>query len=109
MRRTEWEVDNRTGLFGSHGLHGPSPCAWAGTYKALTVPLAAMADKDHDAVYVWTARASSHRRKVTAGADDNKYIEIYRAWSRRAVVGRQVLKAGRWHEGGGLMWTGDES
>ena len=76
MRRTEWEVDNRTGLLEAMVYTGIT-MRMGSTYKALTVPLAAMADKDHDAVYVVDSEGIIHRRKVTAGADDNKYIEIY--------------------------------
>ena len=76
MRRTEWEVENRNGLLEAMVYTGIT-MSMGSTYKALTVPLAAMADKDHDTVYVVDSEGIIHQRKVTAGADDNKYIEIY--------------------------------
>lgn len=76
MRRTVWEVDNRTGIL--EAMVYTDITMRAGTpYEALTVPLAAMADKGHDMVYVVDDEGRLHVRQVKAGADDNKYIEIY--------------------------------
>ena len=77
IRRTEWEVDNRTGLLEAMVYTGIT-MRMGSTYQALTVPLTAMADKNHDAVYVVDSEGLVHQRKVAAGADDGKYIEIYR-------------------------------
>lgn len=76
MRRTVWEVDNRTGILEAMVYTGIT--MRAGTpYKALTVPLTAMVDKGHDTVFVVDEEGILRSRTVKAGADDSKYIEIY--------------------------------
>ena len=47
------------------------------SYEALTIPLSAMTDKSNDTVFVMDADGIIHLREVKAGADDQKYIEIY--------------------------------
>ena len=76
IRRTVWEVDNRSRLLEAM-LYTGVTMRTEHAYEALTVPLTAMIDKSHDTVFVLDADGIIHLRKVKAGADDEKYIEIY--------------------------------
>ena len=88
IRRTVWDVDNRSGflepmLYGGVTMQALTP------YKAMTVPLAAMRNKAHNKVFVIDAEGVIHSRMVTAGANDGKYIEIFDGISEgeQVVVG----------------------
>ena len=85
IRRTVWEVDNRTRLL--------EPMLYTGVtmrigqaYEALTVPLTAMIDKSNDKVFVMDADGIIHLRTVKTGADDQKYIEIHEGLAEGDVV-----------------------
>ncbi|MBR3456948.1 MAG: efflux RND transporter periplasmic adaptor subunit [Selenomonadaceae bacterium] len=85
IRRTVWEVDNRT--------HILEPMIYTGVtmragirYQVLTVPLSAMADQSHDKVFVVDGEGIIHSRSVVAGADDDKYIEIYEGLDEGEIV-----------------------
>ena len=88
IRRTVWEVDNRSGflepmLYGGVTMQALTP------YEAMVVPLEAMRNKGHDEVFVIDADGVIHSRKVSTGADDGKYIEIFKGLSEgeQVVVG----------------------
>lgn len=76
VRRAVWEVDNRTHLLEPMTYRGVKMLA-GNSYKCLTVPLGAMFDKAHDKVYVVDEDGIIHLRNVKAGADDDKYVEIF--------------------------------
>lgn len=85
MRRTVWEVDNRTRLL--------EPMTYTGVrmvtgraYACLTVPLSAMVDSAHDKVYVVDGEGIIHLRQVRTGTDDDVYIEIYEGLQEGDVV-----------------------
>ncbi len=88
IRRTVWDVDNRSGflepmLYGGVTMQALTP------YEAMVVPLEAMRNKAHDKVFVIDADGVIHSRTVTAGANDGKYIEISAGLSEgeQVVVG----------------------
>jgi len=75
MRKIVFEVDNRVGLLEQQTYNGVTLRVMS-PRRALTVPLAAMADTNKDAVFVVTADNTLERRAVRTGADDGSYIEI---------------------------------
>ena len=75
LRKIVWEVDNRVGLLEQQAYSG-AVLKSARTQKVLTVPLAAMTDSNHNAVFVVTAEGTLERREVRTGADDGNFIEI---------------------------------
>ena len=75
MRKIVFEVDNRVGLLEQQTYNGVTLRVMM-THKALTVPIAAMADTNKDAVFVVNADNTLERRAVRTGADDGSYIEI---------------------------------
>ena len=75
MRKIVFEVDNRVGLLEQQTYNGVTLRVMM-THKALTVPFAAMADTNKDAVFVVNADNTLERRAVRTGADDGSYIEI---------------------------------
>lgn len=88
IRRTVWDVDNRSGflepmLYGGVTMQALTP------YEAMVVPLEAMRNKAHDKVFVIDADGVIHSRTVAAGANDGKYIEIFAGLSEgeQVVVG----------------------
>ena len=88
IRRTVWDVDNRSGflepmLYGGVTMQALTP------YEATVVPLEAMRNKAHDKVFVIDTDGVIHSRTGSAGANDGKYIEIFSGLSEgeRVVVG----------------------
>ena len=75
IRRTVWEVDNRTGILEPMTYNGVT-MRMDLSYDALAVPLAAMVDKSHDKVFVVDEDNVLHERTVETGVVDDKYIEI---------------------------------
>jgi len=75
MRKIVFEVDNRVGLLEQQTYNGVTLRVLM-PRRALTVPLAAMADTAKDAVFVVNADNTLERRAVMTGADDGSYIEI---------------------------------
>ena len=85
MRRTVWEVDNRTRTL--------EPMTYTGvrmvtgqSYTCLTVPLSAMVDGNYDKVYVLDDEGRLRLRQVRTGTDDDSYIEIYEGLQEVEVV-----------------------
>jgi len=85
IRRTVWEVDNRARLLEPMIYTGVTMQAEQ-SYEALTIPLSAMTDKSNDTVFVMDANGIIHLREVKAGADDQKYIEIYEGLEEGDIV-----------------------
>lgn len=75
MRKIVFEVDNRVGLLEQQTYNGVT-LRVMNPRRALTVPLAAMADTNKDAVFVVTSDKTLERRAVRTGADDGSYVEI---------------------------------
>ncbi len=85
IRRTVWEVDNRTRIL--------EPMTYTGVrmvtgqaYTCLTVPLSAMVDGNYDKVYVVDGDGILRLRQVRTGTDDDSYIEIYEGLQEGEVV-----------------------
>lgn len=85
IRRTVWEVDNRTRTL--------EPMTYTGvrmvtgqSYTCLTVPLSAMVDGNYDKVYVLDDEGRLRLRQVRTGTDDDSYIEIYEGLQEGEVV-----------------------
>ena len=85
IRRTVWEVDNRTRIL--------EPMTYTGVrmvtgqpYTCLTVPLSAMVDGNYDKVYVLDSEGVLRLRQVRTGTDDDSYIEIYEGLQEGEVV-----------------------
>ena len=75
MRYVVWEIDNSSGIL--------EPQTYSNMYvqsqqpvSVLAVPLSAMVDQNHGAVYVWDADGHVNRRDVSVGADDGEYAEV---------------------------------
>ena len=75
IRKIVFEVDNRVGLLEQQTYNGVT-LRVISPHRALTVPLAAMADTNKNAVFVVTADNTLERRAVRTGADDGSYVEI---------------------------------
>ena len=75
LRKIVWEVDNRVGLLEQQAYSG-AVLKSSRSRKLLAVPLDAMTDSKHSAVFVVTAQDTIERRAVKTGADDGEYIEI---------------------------------
>ena len=75
MRKIVFEVDNRVGLLEQQTYNGVT-LRVIQPRRALTVPLAAMADTNKDAVFVVKDDNTLERRTIKTGADDGSYIEV---------------------------------
>jgi len=75
LRKIVWEVDNRVGLLEQQAYSG-AILKSSRSRKLLAVPLDAMIDSKHNAVFVLTPQDTIERRAVKTGADDGEYIEI---------------------------------
>ena len=85
VRRTVWDVDNRTRIFEPITYTGGILKSVKG-HPCLTVPIEALFDTSHDKVFVVDEDGILHGRDVVAGADDGKWIEIYEGLSTGDVV-----------------------
>lgn len=85
IRRTVWEVDNRTRILEPMTYNGIS-MRMGDSYEALTLPLSAMVDKSRDKVFVVDEQNIIHERNVETGAVADKYIEILSGISEGEVV-----------------------
>ena len=75
LRKIVWEVDNRVGLLEQQAYSG-AIIRSSRSRKLLAVPLDAMTDSKHNAVFIVTPQNTIERRSVKTGADDGEYIEI---------------------------------
>ena len=75
LRKIVWEVENRVGLLEQQAYSG-AVLRSSRSRKLLAVPLDAMTDSKHNAVFVVTPQNTIERRSVKTGADDGEYIEI---------------------------------
>ena len=75
LRRTVWEVDNRTRILEPMTYNGVT-MRMDLSYEALAVPLSAIVDKSRDKVYVVDENNIIHERTVQTGVVDDRYIEI---------------------------------
>ena len=85
LRRTVWEVDNRTRILEPMTYNGVR-MRLGMTYEALAVPLAAMVDKSRNKVFVVDENNIVHERTVKTGVLDDKYIEILSGLAEGEVV-----------------------
>lgn len=84
MRKVLFEVDNSAGLL-EQQAYGGVDLMETMPHRALTIPLSAMIDANHDSVFV-IANEILERRKVQAGADDGDYIEIFSGLREGEIV-----------------------
>ena len=75
MRKIVWEVDNRVGILEPQ-TYGGVTLRVVKPRRALTIPLAALANQERSEVFVVTPENLLERRAVKVGADDGTYIEI---------------------------------
>ena len=75
LRKVVWEVDNRVGLLEQQAYSG-AILRSSRSRKLLAVPLEAMTDSKHNAVFIVTPQNTIERRDVKTGVDDGEYIEI---------------------------------
>ena len=85
LRKIVWEVDNRVGLLEQQAYSG-AVLRSSRSRKLLAVPLDAMTDSKHNAVFVVTPQDTIERRIVKTGADDGEYIEILTGLSEGETV-----------------------
>ena len=85
IRRTVWEVDNRTKILEPMTYNGVT-MRMGDSYEALTLPLSAMVDKSRNKVFVVDEQNIIHERTVETGAVADKYIEILSGISEGEVV-----------------------
>ncbi len=85
LRKIVWEVDNRVGLLEQQAYSG-AVLRSSRSRKLLAVPLDAMTDSNHNAVFVVTPQNTIERRIVKTGADDGEYIEILTGLSEGETV-----------------------
>lgn len=85
LRRTVWEVDNRTRILEPMTYNGVIMRLGI-SYEALAVPLMALVDKSRDRVYVLDENNIIHEREVKTGVADDKYIEILSGLQEGDVV-----------------------
>ncbi len=85
VRRTVWEIDNRSQIFEPMTYTGVTLETEA-AHLCLTVPKQALLDSKMDAVFVVDADGILHRRNVVAGAKDEKSVEIISGLSEGEVV-----------------------
>lgn len=85
VRRTVWEIDNRTRII--------EPMTYTELTlfidkkrRCLTVPMSAMVDSAHDKVYVVDSEGILHTKNIVAGANDGTYIEICEGLAEGDVV-----------------------
>lgn len=75
MRKIVFEVDNRVGLLEQQTYSGVT-LRLSSPRRVLTVPIAAMIDKDRDDVFVIKPDNTLERRAIKVGADDGSFVEI---------------------------------
>ena len=85
MRKVVFEVDNRVGLLEQQTYSGVT-LRISESRRVLSVPLAAMADRDRNAVFVVKPDNTLERRAVRVGADDGSFIEIAAGLSEGETV-----------------------
>ncbi|MBR2214881.1 MAG: efflux RND transporter periplasmic adaptor subunit [Selenomonadaceae bacterium] len=85
LRRTVWEVDNRTGILEPMTYNGVS-MRMGHNHEALAVPLSAMVDKSRDKVFVVDENNIIHERTINTGVADDKYVEILGGLAEGEVV-----------------------
>lgn len=85
LRKIVWEVDNRVGLLEQQAYSG-AVLRSSRSRKLLAVPLDAMTDSNHNAVFVVTPQNTIERRIVKTGTDDGEYIEILTGLSEGETV-----------------------
>lgn len=85
LRKVVWEVDNRVGLLEQQAYSG-AVLRSSRSRKLLAVPLDAMTDSNHNAVFVVTPQNTIERRIVKTGTDDGEYIEILTGLSEGETV-----------------------
>ena len=74
IRNALWKIDNRAGLLEPQTYGNVSFQSQLG-HRALTVPLSAMTDSSHTAVFIENGGVIA-RRTVKTGTNDGTYIEI---------------------------------
>lgn len=84
MRKVVFEVDNRVGILEQQAYSDVELIKTTG-HRALAVPLSAMND-NRQFVFVETPEKTLERRKISAGMDDGKYIEILSGLSEGETV-----------------------
>ena len=75
MRRVVWEVDNSSSLL-EQKTYTDVSIASVTPRRCLTVPLSAMTDSSHNAVFVFKPDGTLERREVETGLNDEQYVEI---------------------------------
>lgn len=85
LRRTVWEVDNRTSILEPMTYNGVTMRLGL-SHTALTVPLLAMMDKSRDKVFVIDENNIIHERAVKTGVADDRYVEILSGIAEGEVV-----------------------
>jgi len=96
LRYVVWEIDNSSGMLEPqtyHDIYIQTP----EKRMVLTAPLSAMADQNHDAVYVYNSAGQVEYRSVRAGSDDGRYIEIIEGLQEGDIVitsGAEGLETG---------------
>ena len=75
LRKIVWQVDNRVGLLEQQAYSGARLTSER-SRKILSVPLAAMIDSNHNAVFIVSPDGFLERRTIVTGADDGSFIEI---------------------------------
>ncbi|MBR4153234.1 MAG: efflux RND transporter periplasmic adaptor subunit [Selenomonadaceae bacterium] len=84
VRKFVFEVDNSVGILEQQAYSDVELIKITPDY-VLTVPLSALSD-NRQYVFVETAENTLEQRKVSAGADDGKYVEIFTGLSEGEIV-----------------------
>ena len=95
-RNLRWRVENGAGLLEPQTYDSVNIEAEAGRH-ALAVPLEALIDSHVKEVFVVTAENKLERRRIEAGADDDKYVEILSGLAEGEIVvvsGKEGLEEG---------------
>lgn len=74
MRKVVFEIDNSVGIL-EQQAYSDVELIRTTTHSALTVPLTALSE-NRQYVFIVTPENTLDRRRVTAGADDGKHVEI---------------------------------
>lgn len=85
IRRAVWEVDNRSRLLEPMTYMGLTLSSEK-SYDCLTVPCKAMVDADFSQVLVVDNEGFIHLRSITAGANDESFVEIIDGLQEGEVV-----------------------
>jgi len=75
MRKIVFEIDNSAGILEQQTYSGVELIRNQ-KHNALTIPIAALSDKNKPVIFVVTAENILERREIEIGADDGKFVEI---------------------------------